>query len=122
MAPSGLVVTEIYGVTVVNFRHASILDGATVESIGDELYALVDEKARRKLVLDFTQVKFLSSTMLGVLLNLHKKAAAIKGKVLICGLRSKLFKVFKVMNLHKLMSFAKDEQEALRCFNVFVKP
>lgn len=119
MAASGLVITQIKGVTVVNFRDSSILDGVEVDAIGQELYPLVDEKAVRKLVLDFSSVRFLSSQMLGVLLSLQKKIASIKGRMVICGLRAELFKVFKIMKLEKILTFAESEAKALNSFDIF---
>jgi anti-sigma B factor antagonist len=116
MTTSGLVITTIGDVTVVNFRNASILDGFTIDRIQSELFALVDEQARRRVLLDFSQVKFLCSTMLGVLVGLQKKSQAIRGQVVICGLREELFKVFKIMNLHKVLQFADNDREAMRLF------
>ena len=121
MPPTDLVITQIRGVVVVSFRDASILDGSTVQSIGKELYALVDEQAHKKIVLDFAQVRFLSSTMIGVLIALHKKSQAIKGRVVLAGLRPELFKVFQIMKLEKTLHFAPDEKQALAGFDVFVQ-
>ena len=114
MPPSGLVVSQYQGVAVVNFRDSSILDGAAVQSIADELYELVDQQAQRKIVLDFSQVRFLSSMMLGVLISLQKKSQDIKGKMVLCGLRADLYRVFEIMKLDKMLTFAKDEAEAMQ--------
>ena len=122
MAAGNLVISDIQGVTVVNFRNSSILDSVVVESIGNELYALVDEQARRKIVLDFSAVRFLSSQMLGALIALQKKSSEIKGKLVICGLRPNLFKVFGIMKLDKLLSFAKDEEAALNSLDIYTQP
>ena len=121
MPSTGLVINQIQGVVVVNFRDASILDGTAVEAIGKDLYGLVEQQAQRKLVLDFTPVRFLSSSMIGVLLSLHKKSAAIKGKVVICGLRAELHKVFKIMKLESILTFAPDERKALEIFEVYTQ-
>jgi anti-anti-sigma factor len=118
---SELVISKVADVTVADFRNAAVLDGETVERIGNALYQLVDAQAQRKIVLDFTNVRFLSSTMLGVLIALHKKAAAIKGMVVLCGLKPDLYKVFKIMKLDKLLKFAPDEQNALEILDVFRK-
>ncbi|HOA75944.1 MAG TPA: STAS domain-containing protein, partial [Phycisphaerae bacterium] len=85
---------------------------------GEELYDLVDNKARKKLVLDFTKVQFLSSSALGVLITLRKKAAAIKGDVVLCGLRKDLMKVFEITNLNKVFTFAPTEEKALAHFGI----
>ena len=56
---------------------------------------------------------FLASQMLGVLIALDNKSRQIKGKVVLCGLRPKLKKVFKITRLDKRLIFAEDEQEAM---------
>lgn len=121
MAVSGLVITQIQGVVVVNFRNQSILDGASIDAIAAQLYALVDQQAHRKIVLDFNAVRFLSSQVIGALLQMDKKVKAIKGKVVICGMKPNLFKIFETMNLHKILTFAEDEEKALNSFDVFTK-
>ena len=122
MADSGLVISTYQDVTVVNFRDSSILDGVVMDAIDKELTPLIDQQARRKMILDFSEVRFLSSSMIGVLINLHKKSLAIKGKIVICGLRDDLMKVFKMARLDKMLAFARDETEAMKCLDVFVSP
>ena len=109
MPSSSLVLSQIENVTIVTFRSASIIDLPSVESIGRDLYTLVDDQAKRRIILDFSAVKFLSSQMLGVLIALQKKAKAIKGRVVLCGMRPELMKVFKITKLDKVLAFASDE-------------
>ena len=118
MPSTGLVVAQVEGVTVVGFRSAAITDLPTIESIGKELYALVDEQARRKIVLDFAAVRFLSSQMLGILISLQKRARLIKGQVVLCSMRPDLMKVFQITRLDKILEFAADEGEALKKLGV----
>ena len=118
MAVSGLVITEEQGVKFASLTAASILDGAVIDDIGSALYALVDEQACRKLVVDFRAVGFLASSMLGVLIALDNKSRAIKGTVVLCGLRPNLKKVFKITRLDKRLTFAEDETEAIRKLGV----
>jgi len=122
MPASGLVISQIQDVTIVDFRNTSILDGSAVEAIAGQLYPLADQQARRKILLDFSAVRFLSSQLVGVLLALHKKAKAIKGRFILCGLRPELHKVFKIMKLEKILEFADSEEEALVRFDVFTRP
>ena len=117
MSESGLLVTQLDDVTIVTFRKTSILDSIAVEAIADELYKLVDKEARRKTLLNFSAVRFLSSQMLSVLLNLHQKAGDIGGKVVICAMRDELKRIFKIMNLHKVLHFADGESEATSMLN-----
>lgn len=119
MAASGkLLIHPIRDVVVVNFNDASILDAAQVQQIGEELYALIDQQARRKIVLDFEKVRFLSSSALGILITLRKKADQIKGRVVLCNLRDDLRKVFRITNLEKMFEFHDSEEKALGSFGV----
>lgn len=122
VSASGLVITKIQDVTVVSFRNTSILDAAAVESIARELYPLVDEQAIRKIILDFDEVRFLSSQMLGVLIALHRKCEQIKGRIVVCGIRPELKKVFQIMKLDKILDFVPSEEHGLNIFGVSTKP
>jgi len=110
---SRLLIHQIGDVTVVNFQDASILDTLLIQRIAEELYSLVDLKARRKIVLDFGTVKFLASQTIGVMLNLQKKSKSIKGKVVICSMKSEIHKVFKITGLDKIFEFYPDEEKAI---------
>jgi len=112
--PEGeLVVSKMYDATLVRFRKSSLLDALAVEAVAQELYELVDQQARRKILLDFSGVRLLSSSMLGVLVNLNKRAAGIGGKLVIVGLRPDLKKVFQITRLDKILAFADEESEGL---------
>ena len=113
-----IVVQQIKDVTVATFHASRILDAAQVEALGEELYALVDRKDRRKLILDFTEVRFLSSAMLGVLLNLRNKADRVRGRIVLCGLRAELHKVFRITKIDKLFDFFDTEGQALTSFGI----
>ena len=108
-----IVIQKMWDVTVVDFQEVRLLDAQQIEAISRELYRLVDEMDRKKLVLDFTKVQFLASAAIGVLMTLHQKSMAIKGTFVICGLRRELMKVFEIMKLTKVFRFAPNEGEAL---------
>ena len=118
MAASGLVISQIKDAAIVSFRDSSILDGQAVDAIAKKLYALVDEQAHRKIILEFDFVRFLSSSMLGVLIALQKKSKAIKGRFVIASLREDLRKVFQITRLDKILEFADSEATALKMLDV----
>lgn len=109
---SGLVVLPIRDLSLVDFQHQSILDAPVIEAIGRQLYAMVDDLARKKIILDFSKVRFLSSQMLGVLITLYKKSKAIRGQVVLVGVRPEILKVFAIMKIDKLMPIVDTEGEA----------
>ena len=84
---SRLKTSEYKDITVAEIPLPSVLDPVLVDSIGRELYALVERDRRLKIVLDLRHVRSLSSSMMGVFLTLHKKAQGEGGKVVLCGAR-----------------------------------
>jgi anti-sigma B factor antagonist len=111
-----IVIQKMWDVTIVDFQEARLLDSLQIESIGQQLYKLVDEMDRKKIVLDFSKVQFLSSAAVSVLLVLQQKMKKINGQYVICGLKKELMKVFEIMKLTNVLKFAADESEALRVF------
>lgn len=109
-------IKTIKDVTVIVFEDISILDTVQVDEIGEQLYDLVDHQGCRKLVLDFANVKFLSSSALGVLITTQKKAEAGRGQMILCGLRDDLRKVFQITRLERLFTFREDQAAALAEF------
>ena len=53
--------SEVGDVTVVQFVDRKILDEANIQELGQELFSLVEKDKRKKLVLNFSAVEFLSS-------------------------------------------------------------
>ncbi len=117
-SPSKLRIRSVEDVTVVRFQDSSILDTELIHDIAHELDQLIETENNKKLLLDFTEVKFFSSSALGILVVLSKKMAAIEGELVICALAAELVKVLKITNLDKLFKFADDEDQALQMLGV----
>jgi anti-anti-sigma factor len=115
-----LLITPYKDVSVVSFQNISVLDSANIEALGRNLLDLIEKQDTRKLVLEFTAVRFMSSQALGVLLQLKKAMDPVQGKIVIVGIRPELHKVFKITNLHKMFVFHDILDRALAEFNVFI--
>jgi len=109
-------IEEVGDVTVVRFVDKRILDETNIQVIGTQLFGLVDEDGRRKIVLDFSNVEYLSSAALGKLITLDKKVKASKGKLRLCGIRPEIHEVFTITRLHKVFNIFDDQEKALDGF------
>ena len=109
-------VEDIGDVTVVNFTENKILDEARIQIIGDQLFQLVDEVGRRKILLNFGNVEYLSSAALGKLITLNKKLQNVGGRLILCNIDSTIYEVFEITKLNKLFSIHQEEQAALQAF------
>ena len=107
---------QIGDVTVVNFVDKKILDEQSIQIIGDQLFSLVDQENCRKLLLNFSNVEFLSSAALGKLIKLNKKLQEAKGRLILCKIDPQIFEVFEITKLDKFFNIQKEEQDGLQAF------
>ena len=111
-----LEVEDIGDVTVINFVDRKILDEQNIQIIGEQLFSLVDQDGRRKLLLNFGNVEYLSSAALGKLITLNKKVQGAGGKLILCNIDPQIREVFEITKLDKLFVICGDEQEGLQKF------
>lgn len=100
---------------VVEFRTSSLMDAVDLENIGQCLYRLIDEEDRRKIVLDFEKVTYLSSQAIGIVLNMNKKLRALPhSKLVLCGVGPKLMELVKITRLDKILTIKPSQREAVK--------
>lgn len=103
-------------IAVVTFIDNKIIDEQNINAIGEDLFRLVDELGRKKILLNFSKVEFLSSAALGKLITLNRKLQAVKGTLVMCSIKKEIVEVFKITKLDKLFKIKANEQEALASF------
>ncbi len=121
MAKARLIIQHFADVTAVTFQDTALVQGQVIDDVAAVLYELADRKNKRKLILDFSGVRLFASQMLSVLITLNRKSEAIKGNLVLCGLRDELKEVFVITNLDKSFSFFTDIASALTHFQVYLK-
>lgn len=104
---------KVGGTTRVRLRGPRITDQVYINELGDELAALLKGAGRPDLLIDLEEVEFLSSSMLGKLIRLLKRAAEAKGQVRLCSIRPSIREVFEITQLHKVFEIYPDADEAL---------
>jgi len=109
-------VTEVGDVTVVRFRDNKIIEDINIQELGQELFQLVDAQNRKKLLLNFSSVDFLSSAALGKLITLDKKVKAGGGLLKLSNIRPEIYEVFAITKLNRLFDIKDDQVDALAAF------
>ena len=105
-------------VMIVEFRNPSLMDTLVLENTARRLYALVDEEDRRKVIMDFEKVQYLSSQAIGILLSMKKRIDALgNGRLVLCGIGPKLAELLKITRLDKIMTIKPTQKEALASFS-----
>jgi anti-sigma B factor antagonist len=100
-------------VAIVTFNIASISSVSDIERIAAQLRDFVDRSRPQRIIVDFTGVKFFSSQMLGLLVDIWKRLRDYDGLVAISGINPGLTRVFRITNLDKLFKFYPDLNSAV---------
>ncbi|MEN0110290.1 MAG: STAS domain-containing protein [Planctomycetota bacterium] len=100
------------GVLFVQLQDARLLDEARIQAVEKELDAAIDATTENGIVLDFSKVEFMSSSMLGKLVKTHKKCKGFKVKLKLCGVSADILEVFKITRLDKVFDIEKDADSA----------
>jgi anti-sigma B factor antagonist len=109
-------IEEISDITIAKFIDKKILDENNIQVIGNQLFGLIDEERRLKIILDFSNVEYLSSAALGKLITMEKKVKAAKGKLRLCCIRPEIYEVFAITKLNRLFKICEDQERALEGF------
>jgi anti-sigma B factor antagonist len=110
-----LSVKEVDGVAVVDFVKSQLLFASdVVEEIGKELHSLRTDRGYQKILLDFTHVQYVSSTMLAQLTTLEQEVEHAKGKLKLCGLGPVLKDTFRISHLERIFAIYDDVEAALK--------
>ncbi len=109
-------VNEVGDVTVVRFRDQKIIEDINIQELGQELFQLVETDNRKKILLNFATVDFLSSAALGKLITMDKKVKGHGGALKLSNIRPEIYEVFTITKLNRLFDIKDDEADALAAF------
>jgi anti-sigma B factor antagonist len=115
---SHLNVNHVDGVAVVDFINADIVYASTVvEEIGKELRGLLSEQSLTKVLLNFKDVQYVSSSMLGQLVHLQKDADATRSQLKLVGLGPTLKDIFHIGHFDRIFEIHDDQATAMASFH-----
>jgi anti-sigma B factor antagonist len=88
-----------------------------VQEIGDELNGLLTDRGYTKILLDFSNVQYVSSMMLAKLAKLEQQVEQVKGQLRLCRLGPVLKDTFRIGHFERVFSVYDDAESALRAFS-----
>jgi anti-sigma B factor antagonist len=105
--PSGVGLIEIRG---------SLLSDEEVAGMRRAIAEFVDRRWRR-LLIDFSETKYLNSTAVGVLVGAHTTYAKREWQLKLCSMNKHVHVIFAITNLMKIFSVYDTRDEALKNFS-----
>jgi anti-sigma B factor antagonist len=112
--PNTYITVEEQGdVLVVAFKSRMLNDEENIEQLGQELFALVEQSQWLKLVINLSSVEYLTSSVLGKLITLHRKLHRIKGKMVLFGLSEGVDSILRTSKLETYFTIAENRDAAI---------
>jgi anti-sigma B factor antagonist len=114
---SRISVHEADGVKVVRFQDHQLFDERTVREIAEQIGAVLpNDGTPIRLVVDFSDVNLISSTLLSKLILLQRRVDASHGRLRLCEMSPVIQQVFRTSNLDRLFKIDRDQRTALESF------
>jgi len=110
----GMEITIEANTAIVAFKSASISDVDGITDASNQIKEFIDKNKPKRLIIDFVGVKFFSSQVLGLLLDIRARLSKHNGEVIISAINPQLHRVFKITNLDKVFKFFPDKESALK--------
>jgi anti-sigma B factor antagonist len=100
--------------TIVAFTDEKILEETDIQALQESIMSVVDQADRINLVLDFGNVRFLSSAVLGLLIRISKRIYEHDGQLRLCNINPKIYEIFKITRLNKIFDIYNDIRGATK--------
>ena len=110
---TGIEITGGNSVAVVAFRGASVTDIEEIRSSAEQVGRFIGDNHPKKIVFDFTNVRFFSSQVLGLLLDMRQSVQPFNGEVVISAINPQLHRIFRITNLDRIFRFFPDTESAV---------
>ena len=97
--------------------YGELIDRNESQKLMDEINIMVEE-GQKKFILELSELKYMNSTGLNVLINILTKSRKNGGDLVICGVSKKVQELLLVTKLNSVFSVTETTDEALEKFNV----
>ena len=103
-------------VLIVGFKMKMLNDEENIEQLGQELFSLVEQYNRLKIALDMSNVDYLTSSVIGKLITLHRKLHRCQGKMALFGLTEGVGAILSTSKLLSYFTVADGKDAAIALF------
>ena len=93
-------------ITFVTFSDEEILDEGQIRELQEAIGPIIEKNKDNRMVLNFANVKFMTSAMLGLLVRVHKKVLERGGQIELRNLDPNISKVFEITQLTKVFDIS----------------
>lgn len=88
------------------------LDAASSPQLEKQINSIIDA-GQFKLVLDCTELDYLSSAGMRLMLSVFKRLKSLEGKVVVCNLKDEVMEVIKMAGFNHVLEFYSSVEESI---------
>ena len=99
--------------TIMSFTDEKILEEKDINALQESIMSVIEQAERINLILDFGNVRFLSSAVLGLLIRISKRIYERDGQLRLCNINPKIYEIFKITRLTKTFDIYNDIETAI---------
>jgi len=100
--------------TIVTLTNDKILEEADIRALQESIISVIESASGGiNLVIDFTNVRFFSSAVLGLLIKVSKRVYERDGQLRLCNISPKIYEIFKITRLNKVFDIYPDVESAI---------
>ncbi len=103
-------------VTIAILTEEKILQEVDIQDLENSIMALIEQVSGINLIINFCNIKFLTSSALGLLIRVIKKMHETGGKLKLCSIDPKILEVFTITRLDKVFEIYDSQAEAVESF------
>ena len=100
-------------VNVVDLTLPQTLDIDEFDRLNESILELIRAEPEGQWVLDLSQLSYMGSAALGLLVNLRQQIKQSGGRLVLCGLSPQLLHIFKTCCMEKLFRIVKSRKDAV---------
>jgi len=99
--------------TIVTLVDEKILEEKDIRALQESIVSVIESASGGiNLILDFRNVRFLSSAVLGLLIRISKRIYERAGQLRLCNIDPRIHEIFKITRLTKVFDIYQDVESA----------
>jgi anti-anti-sigma factor len=92
----------------------AVIDSDEFDRLNESITSAVGAQAHAQWVLDLTDVVYMGSSVLGLMVNVRQTIKSAGGKLVLCGMSERLTRVFHACCMERLFTITRTRADAMK--------
>ena len=106
--------TEDRSIRVLEFSLTISIDSAEFDRLNEAVLEMLAKEPGAGWVLDLSNVAYMGSAVLGLMVNIRQVVMSAQGKLVLCGMSDRLLRIFETCCMERLFRIVPQRAEAIR--------